>query len=759
MSAYKFNLDLHSSQSQVSLAVKQGDTDRSFEITLSDGGEAFILPAYCVAVLLIKKPYGRTYSSGCIIEHNSVIKFEFDENVTTDPGINICELAVYGADNELIASPSFTMIVSERAVNTEEITVATEDVNKFDEIYSSEATRLENEERREDNEYGVDGTGKTEGRVYAESQREDAEKSRASAEKERDDAEKVRANNEAARKTTFEQKVLEVDDAIDKAETDINGKLEDVEKRYVASEKKRNEDYSTAESNRNSLYETAEYKREDYFYTDFVPYITSQYDAAEAAREVKYNTAEATRNSQFSSEEEQRDASENARKSAESLRVSAETSRVSAESARVLSENNRQSKFSKMESDANKKINEIDNAITNAERRIDLALIETESFDKRISNLEQHIEPKYFVTDETAVYSKQIPTNACPFVEVNKMSNYYRSSKNLLDPALFGDYNAQGQIYFPGDCSVKEGRVILPAGTYTLSSSHTVFIEGHNSEGYDSVTNTTFTLSSEATILLTLAGDFYEWVTPFYASIMLAEGNTALPFENYYKFTSSKITAIETNEPSLFDTAAAVNSNFVKNNDGSFTLTKSGSNRMSKEIPLFIPANTTFSLNAKILKDFTSGGASAQFLSADRSKSKSMAIGTLNQTKLDYEVHSARIFVNSGESDGAYIKFKDFTVNIGASAGAPKATYRIPDALKNLSYYGYGTVDFDNKKFIQEINSSGELITPVETDITSKLTEFDNIIEAEAGGSIKFVNSADAAVPSSITYLLKEGSV
>jgi hypothetical protein len=42
---------------------------------------------------------------------------------------------------------------------------------------------------------------------------------------------------------------------------------------------------------------------------------------------------------------------------------------------------------------------------------------------------------------------------------------------------------------------------------------------------------------------------------------------------------------------------------------------------------------------------------------------------------------------------------------------------------------------------------------PTETDLT---TDFDNIIEVEAGGSIEFVNEHNADIPSSITYMLKE---
>lgn len=51
------------------------------------------------------------------------------------------------------------------------------------------------------------------------------------------------------------------------------------------------------------------------------------------------------------------------------------------------------------------------------------------------------------------------------------------------------------------------------------------------------------------------------------------------------------------------------------------------------------------------------------------------------------------------------------------------------------------------------------LETPIVTDISAELANFDNIIEIEGGGKLEFVNEYKNAVPSSITYLMKEGSI
>lgn len=51
-----------------------------------------------------------------------------------------------------------------------------------------------------------------------------------------------------------------------------------------------------------------------------------------------------------------------------------------------------------------------------------------------------------------------------------------------------------------------------------------------------------------------------------------------------------------------------------------------------------------------------------------------------------------------------------------------------------------------------------QLETPIETDISEYLKDFDNLVEVEGDGSLKFVNEYEQAVPSAVKYLLKEDS-
>jgi hypothetical protein len=50
------------------------------------------------------------------------------------------------------------------------------------------------------------------------------------------------------------------------------------------------------------------------------------------------------------------------------------------------------------------------------------------------------------------------------------------------------------------------------------------------------------------------------------------------------------------------------------------------------------------------------------------------------------------------------------------------------------------------------------LAEPIETDITDLFAD-ENFIEVEGGGTIRAVNEYNNAVPTTITYLTKEGSL
>lgn len=119
-SHYRISLDIHSTQSQVSLPVKQGDTSRKVFISLCEGGNPYQIDEDCLAVFSARKPDGNIIENNCIIANN-VIEYTITEQTSAASGMLNCELKLYGGNSGLITSPRFTVIVDSRAVSDEEI--------------------------------------------------------------------------------------------------------------------------------------------------------------------------------------------------------------------------------------------------------------------------------------------------------------------------------------------------------------------------------------------------------------------------------------------------------------------------------------------------------------------------------------------------------------------------------------------------------------------------------------------------------------
>lgn len=144
-SNYRFTLDMQSNQSQVSLPVRLGDTNRRLYIILTDGGTPFILEDGFRAVLFGRKADGKTLNNDCIIENKSTIRYDFTSNTASKSGVVDCELRVYDAQGKLVTTPRFILVVDERVLYDDDI-VSESERSALDAIYGSETAR-ENAEK------------------------------------------------------------------------------------------------------------------------------------------------------------------------------------------------------------------------------------------------------------------------------------------------------------------------------------------------------------------------------------------------------------------------------------------------------------------------------------------------------------------------------------------------------------------------------------------------------------------------------------
>ena len=149
-SKHRFSLDMHSHQSQISIPALLGDSSRSLYISFTDGGNPYFIEDGCLAKISIKRPTGTFLEEFCDIENNTTVVYHFSQNKNTCAveGIHDCDVVLYGADGGQIASPRFTMVVSERVIRTDDINISDEDKTAIDNILQVEAARVEAESAR-----------------------------------------------------------------------------------------------------------------------------------------------------------------------------------------------------------------------------------------------------------------------------------------------------------------------------------------------------------------------------------------------------------------------------------------------------------------------------------------------------------------------------------------------------------------------------------------------------------------------------------
>ena len=140
---YRFLLDVHETNSQISLSFKQGDTGRVLYITLTENGDIFNIPQNCVAVFTALKPDGTIIFNDCEINGNEIVYTHTAQTAAVTGKVD-CELRLYGAGNTLITSPHFTIFVHP-TVYFDQIE-SKDEVNTLTNLISEANTKLANGE-------------------------------------------------------------------------------------------------------------------------------------------------------------------------------------------------------------------------------------------------------------------------------------------------------------------------------------------------------------------------------------------------------------------------------------------------------------------------------------------------------------------------------------------------------------------------------------------------------------------------------------
>lgn len=139
-SYYKISLDIHDHGSSVALKAKKGDTGRLLYITLMDGRNPYVITNECRPVFTAKKADGNILYNECSVIGN-IIAYAFTPQTTSVAGKTECEIKLYGAENKLLTSARFTLIVEDTVYNEGDEVESEKEVSALTALVS-EATTL-----------------------------------------------------------------------------------------------------------------------------------------------------------------------------------------------------------------------------------------------------------------------------------------------------------------------------------------------------------------------------------------------------------------------------------------------------------------------------------------------------------------------------------------------------------------------------------------------------------------------------------------
>ena len=171
----RISLDIHKASSGEAVNAKRGDTGRTIHISLVDGGVPYIISEDCYAVFTAKKADGKVIYNDCTIENNTIIYEVTEQTVAVEGRVN-CEIKLYGADNKLITSAKFTILVYGTVYNEGDEVESSDEFNALTQMvgYALEAKETANEAAEKANEAATKAAhtakalmvvGKTEGPV------------------------------------------------------------------------------------------------------------------------------------------------------------------------------------------------------------------------------------------------------------------------------------------------------------------------------------------------------------------------------------------------------------------------------------------------------------------------------------------------------------------------------------------------------------------------------------------------------------------
>lgn len=400
-----------------------------------------------------------------------------------------------------------------------------------------------------------------------------------------------------------------------------------------------------------------------------------------------------------------------------------------------------------------------------------------ENHEKRITNLEKKISADFFVTDEDTAYKKTVPSNACPFAQINSIGGMSYKSKNLISILPWANQtitgvtitlDKDGVYHLSGTATATSACLLpldakLPIGKYTLSLNcnkvigtafeNAVYLVARSADGDWKIQSSTHLSSAYITVTTTV--DIVDFMFAFMEGVncdgltiapMCNEGDY-IPYEPYYEgLRDSKVTEIKSHGKNMFNKDADCYQ---------YTIGEDVINESNAYRTWFIDVR---GLDNVCISHNNLNTAGDLMVTAVRDTKLGTPIDMRYRTLYKGQSHSISLQGNNYVAVSIWHTWVDEVapyIQVEAGSGATEfephrepISYPIPNEIQALE--GYGEDGFT-------INTEEQTYTF--GDVTNPLPiAFEPFIEVEGGGVIEFVNEYEKAVPTSITYLLKESA-
>ena len=354
--------------------------------------------------------------------------------------------------------------------------------------------------------------------------------------------------------------------------------------------------------------------------------------------------------------------------------------------------------------------------------------------DKRITNIEEGLNPDPSFIDDSVAYTKDVPENALPYAEIQKIGGMTRKCTNLIPyPYVAKSGSAFGSTYtIKGDGTIQfsgkptSGYTVilcektLPAGTYYLNDGVTAAginfiaydIDGAAVLSYEG----TFTISSSKKIRIyyLISVDFSGTATTVYP--MLNEGG-AKPYEPYFEgLRSAPVTELVSKGANLFGGekfAEAIVASGGTKNEANGTVYIEGWQANNKIFfSEFIP-NTQYTFILKYQSSTPSflivytDGTTSSFTSSKDAPTSKLVVSTFGK--------SIKSFSGAWYTDTTFYYnecgiFKGVITEEDFKPYKAPIIFPIPSQIQALDGYGWGInesvynyIDYEKKQFVKRV--------------------------------------------------------